>query len=187
MYDSSKMDVIEDMGCNMRKIITILLIGSVMVCFAFAPMERQVRGANNTISIDFDPDANVSIDVWPIIYNFSQIYANSSKATSYTYFTIWNNGTQDNMTTDIQITTSPGNFTVAEDSSPTGMEQYGLLLKGGTADGANQWLGESGTNDLDNDTDTSNTATFGFVLQISGIWENYSWNTLVLTLTGVAS
>ena len=154
-----------------------------MFCFAFAPMERQVVRGANSINIDFDPDANVTLDVAPNFYNFSQIYYNSSKATLYTYFTIWNNGTADNMSTDIQITTSPNNFTVGEDTKPTAEASYGLLLKGGTADGANQWLGESGTNDLDNDTDVGETATFGFILQVTWGNTNFSWQTIGLTLS----
>ena len=158
-----------------------------MVGISFIPVEKQLVKAVNTITIEFDPDGNVSLDVSPSFYNFSTIYGDSSKTSGGTTFTIWNNGSEDNMVTDLQITGSPSDLTIDEDSHPSSNDNYALYLIGGTASGVNAWCKESTTIELDSDLDLSGTETFGFNLHISSLTSNYSWQSMTITLTGAES
>ena len=178
------------MGCEMeiKKISKICLVLSLLAIASFSPVSINVLAATtDTITITFDPQGNISIDVSPASYNFSTFWSDSNETTTGTYFTMWNNGTVDNMITDIQITTSPADLTVDEDSPPTADDNYALYLIGGTASGVNAWVLESGTIQLDSDLDLSGTETFGFKLYLSNITANHTWQTMELTLTGSQS
>lgn len=172
------------------KIKKILMLGLVLVILAFAtfsPVSINVNvkaATTDTITIEFDPEGNISIDVSPGTYNFSTFWSYSNESTTGTYFTLWNNGTVDNMITDIQITSSPAALTVDEDSVPVSNDNYALYLIGGTASGINAWVRESTTIQLDSDLDRSGTETFGFKLYLSNITANHTWQSMTLTLTG---
>ena len=172
------------MGCNMKKILMIGLVISILIGLAFVPSDKQSVKAGYTITITFDPDGNVSLDVSPATYAFGTLYANSSEGTTATYFTIWNNGSMDDMQTDLQINTSPAALTVDEDSVPAAMDNYALWLDKGTVSSAEAWCKESDWIELDSDLDTTGTETFGFTLYIYGISANHSQQTLVIDLTG---
>ncbi|UCB58625.1 MAG: hypothetical protein JSV67_08505 [Thermoplasmatales archaeon] len=170
---------------KIKKTLMIGLILIMLVVVSFAPVSITVIAATtDTITIEFDPQGNISIDVSPGTYNFSTFWSYSDESTGGTYFTIWNNGTADNMQTDIQITGSPASLTIDEDSEPTADDNYALYLIGGTASGINAWVKESATIQLDSDLDTTGTETFGFQLYISNITANHTWQSMTLTLTG---
>jgi len=175
------------MGRKMKKIFVIGLVLCIMVCLAFAPMERQVVKAGTTITITFDPYGNVSLDVSPATWPVGVIYANSSAASGITYFNIWNNGTVDNMSTTIQITTPATNFTLNDSAIPTGFDNYSLNLTGGSISGKSAWVDDDATIELDDDLDVVGSDDFGFVLYISNITQNFSTDTIVCTLVGSIS
>ena len=158
-----------------------------MMLFAtFSPIPISIVKAatTDTIQITFDPQGNISIDVSPANYNFSTFWSYSNESTTGTYFTMWNNGTVDNMITTIQITDSPASLTVDEDSAPVSDDNYALYLIGGDASGIDNWVLESTTIQLDSDLDRAGTKTFGFTLYMSNITANHTWQSLNLTLTG---
>ena len=170
---------------EIKKTLMIGLILVMLMIASFSPVTINVIAATtDTITIEFDPQGNISIDVSPGTYNFSTFWSDSSESTSGTYFTMWNNGTVDNMQTDIQITGSPASLTIDEDSVPSANDNYALYLIGGTASGVNAWVKESGTIPLDSDLDMSGTETFGFTLYLSSITANHTWQSITLTLTG---
>ena len=172
----------------MKKILMVGFVLSIMVCFAFAPMERQIVKAGTTVTLTFDPDGNVSLDVSPATFDFGVVYANTSESTGSTYFTLWNNGSTDNMSTTIEITTGATNFTIDEDSAPDGWDNYSLNLTGGTISGAGYWIHEGETIVLDDDLDVADDGqTFGLWLFISNITQNWSTDTIVCTLVGTVT
>ena len=175
------------MGCiRMKK---ILMIGAIVIMMLFAtfspiPISIVKAATTDTIEITFDPQGNISIDVSPNNYNFSSFWSYSNESTTGTYFTMWNNGTIDNMVTTIQITDSPADLTVDEDSPPVADDNYALYLIGGDASGIDNWILESTTIQLDSDLDRAGTKTFGFTLYMSNITANHTWQSMNLTLTG---
>ena len=171
---------------KIKKILMTALVISILSITSFSPVSITVLAdTTDTITITFDPQGNISIDVSPESYNFSTFWSYSNESTTTAYFTLWNNGTVDNMLTDIQITAnSPGDLTCDEDSIPTTDDYYALNLTGGTATGINHWVKESAAIQLDSDLDKSGTKTFGFTLYLSNITANHSWQTLTVTLTG---
>jgi hypothetical protein len=177
------------MGCKLetKKILMIGLVIAVMIFATFAPIPITVLAADSdTITITFDPQGNVSFDVSPGSYNFSTIWAGSSKATTVSYFTIYNNGTTNNMTTDIMITDDPNNLAVDEDSPPTGNDAYALrVLAGSVSD--TPWVKESGYVDLDSDIDQGGSNNFGLRLYVSNLTQNFTWQTMVVTLRGTTT
>jgi len=157
------------------------------VIASFTPVSINVlAGTTDTITITFNPEGNISIDVWPETFNFTDFWSSSYEHTGATYFTLWNNGTVDNMVTDINTsaTTEEGDLTLDEDSVPTADDNFALYLAaGGTASGIENWVTASGI-ELDSDLDRSGTETFGFTLYLSNITADHPYQTLVVTLTG---
>ena len=174
------------MGCKMNKIFVIGLVLGMLVCFSFAPMERQVvKGANTNIEITFNPDGNVSLYVSPDSYNYTIIYANSTKTTpTFTYFTIWNNGSAENMNVDAQITDDPDDMIIDSSGPPDAIDEYSMQIRSATCSGDLNWLNNGGTVELDNDLDTAGSKSFGLDLYIWGLAANYSWQSLNITLVG---
>ena len=170
---------------KIKKILTIALVTSILSIASFSPISITVLAATtDTITITFDPQGNVSLDVFPEEWNLSTVWSYSNESTTNNYFTLWNNGTVD-MQTDIQITTSPANLCVEYNiSEPTTDNYYALNLTGTTISGKNHWVQELAAIQLDSDIDASASDTFGFTFYLSNITTNHSWQTLVVTLTG---
>jgi hypothetical protein len=168
-----------------KKILMIGLVIAMTIFATFAPISITVLAADSDdITITFNPAGNVSIDVSPGYYNFSTIYASSSKLTTTSYFTIWNNGTINNMDTDATISTKPANFNIDADSPPTGNDKYALLALQGSISSA-PWFDEAPTYvNLDSDIDMGGSDTFGLRLYISNVTSNFTWQTMVVTLRG---
>ena len=177
-----------DTNMKIKKILMIGMIIGILLFATFVPIPISIVKAatTDTIVITFDPEGNISIDVWPETFNFSTFWSDSREHTGGTYFTIWNNGSVDNMVTDINTTstTEEGDLTLDEDSVPTADDGFALYLAaGGTASGIENWVTAGGI-ELDSDLDMSGTETFGFTLYISNITANHTWQTLGVTLTG---
>jgi len=171
---------------KIKKILMIALVTSILSIASFSPISITVlAGTTDTITITFDPQGNISLDVSPEVWNLSILWSYSNESTGGAYFTVWNNGSVDNMQTDIQITSNtPGDLAVNETAIPTDNDCYALYLTGGTASGVDNWVKESATIQLDSDIDSSGSNTFGFTLYMSNITANHTWQTLVVTLTG---
>ena len=163
------------------------MIGLVLFLMVFAtcaPMSITVwAGTTDTITLTFDPMGNISIEVAPESYDFGTIWASSGKPTASNYFTIWNNGTINNMDTDILITDDPDDLAVNETAPPGGVDYYSLLVLQGSVSAA-PWVKESDWSDLDSDIDMGGTDNFGLCLYISNISQNWTQQTMVVTLMG---
>jgi len=167
-----------------KKLVMIGLVVMMMIFDSFLPVSKIVLADDtDTVDIIFKITGNITIVVSPSSYNFSTIYANSSESTSNTEFTIWNNGTVDNLTIDIRITTSPSNpvLTCSESGPPTETDSYALLGLKGTIE-KTPWYKESDWENLDTDLVKGHPETFGLKLYAGNISSmNTSWETLTIT------
>ena len=169
---------------EIRKILLICLVMSLVLLAPFAPTTITVFAAtSDTITITFDPQGNISIDVDPGTYNFTQVWAYQNDSTTEHYFTMWNNGTTDGMLTEVRATTSPAGLSNDNNSVPDGDDEYALNVTQGTVE-YTLWVPEHTYVTLDTDLDRSGTETFGLNLYLSNITTNLTWQTLVLTLRG---
>ena len=169
-----------------KKILMIGLVIAMTIFATFAPISITVLAADSdTITITFNPAGNISIDVYPGSYNFSTIWAGSSKATTVTYFTVYNNGSIGNMVSSIEVTDDPENLAPDEDSPPTGNDAYALrVLAGSVSD--TPWVKESGWAQLDSDIDKGGSDQFGLRLYVSNLTQNFTWQHMVVTVRGTA-
>ena len=173
-----------DESIQIRKYAIALVFLTIILMLFLAPMPiLEIVRAGNSITITFDPDSSFALDVSPSAYNLSTIYANSSESTGGATFTVWNNGTQGNMTTDIQITSGLASLSINESGDLLNDDTYAVYLIGGTISGVNNWVKQSTTIQLDNDIDMYGSKTFGFTLYVSNLSSNYSWQSLTMTLT----
>lgn len=173
-----------DANMKIKKILMIALVISILSIASFSPISITVlAGTTDTITITFDPQGNISLDVFPEEWNLSIVWSYSNESTTNNYFTLWNNGSVD-MQTDIQITTSPADLYLDYNNTPTADNYYGLNLTGATISGRNHWVQETAAIQLDSNIVASASVTFGFTFYLSNITANHTWQTLVVTLTG---
>ena len=161
-----------------KKIAIIALIITIMFFTNFTPMSKIVS-ADDTVDIYFQITGNMTIEVSPASYNFTQVYANSSKSTATNTFTIWNNGTVDNLTIDAIIAYA-GTLTISESAPPTLTDSYALQGLTGTVD-STPWYKESGYAIIDNDLARGTPEYFGLKLYAGNITANTAWETLTIT------
>ena len=157
---------------------------SLVLLAPFAPTTITVFAAtSDMITITFDPQGNVSIDVAPDTYNFTQVWAYQNDSTTEHYFTLWNNGSAENMLTEIRITSKPAGLVTDNNSVPDGDDEYSLkVIQGSVSDAP--WIPQSTYVQLDDDLDTTGDDTFGLSLYLSNITTNLTWQTINITLRG---
>jgi hypothetical protein len=165
----------------------ISFIITLLIFVAFAPLPSTVYAATtDTIDITFDPEGNVSIEVSPTSYAFGTVWAGDSKPTStHSYFTIWNNGTIDNMFTDIRISNGAADLSLDDDSVPSSDNYYSIrVLQGSVSE--NPWLATT-NRDLDGDLDRSGSDNFGLRVYIAEITQDWNSQSVEITLTAAQS
>ena len=167
----------------------ILVIGLVIVMMFFAtftPISKIVLAdTNDTVDIIFQIKGNMTIDVSPNSYNFSVVWANTMKNTSVTEFTIWNNGSVNDLAIDVRITTAPSNpaLNCSVNGPPSITNSYALLgLKGTVA--FTPWYKDSGYVALHNSLNNTDPKTFGLRLYAGNVSVNTSWETMTITYRG---
>jgi len=162
----------------------ILIIGLVIAILTFASSTPTIKTvlADDTVDIIFKIIGNITVEVSPGEYNFSTIYANSSESTTATYFTIWNNGTVDDIQIDVNITSPPSNpaLNCSTDGPPTITDSYALQGLKGTIENT-PWYKDSGYRSLDTDLDAQTSETFGLKLYAGNVSANTSWETMTIT------
>ena len=169
---------------KIRKILLISTILSMLAFASFTPTTINVLAAtSDTIAVTFDPQGNISIEVYPSTYDFGSFWSDSNESTTSHYFTFWNNGTVDNMVTDIQTTGSPANLASEDNGIPQSDNEYALQVWGTTCS-ASPWVPEGPAVELDSDLDRSGTETFGFNLYLSNITSDWGQQTITVTLSG---
>lgn len=151
-----------------------------MLFASFTPMSKIVS-ADDTVDIYFQITGNMTIEVSPASWNFSTVYANSSVSTADNQFTIWNNGTVDNLTIDAIISANVlGDLNCSESGPPTLTDSYALQGLTGTVD-STPWYKNSSYSIIDNDLVKGVPEYFGLTLYAGNISTNTSWETLTIT------
>jgi len=176
------------MGCieGISRILKICLVLCMLVLAFVSPPDIMKVSAGNTVTVTFDPDGNVSLDVWPATYDFGTIYANSSKATTGTYFTLANNGSVNGMFTDALITSGAAAMTLYDGVCIDAGNNYYSINASGTI--SNQtFLHTSDSRDFDDNLAKGGTKTFGLTLYISNLTTNLTQRTVTITLTAATS
>jgi len=173
------------------KIVKILVIGLVISLLSIAPIAPTTitvfAATTDTVTITFDPQGNMSIDVGPATWNLSTMWADSNESSGPNYFTIWNNGTTDNMLTEARITTTPAGLTVEESgfgASPADNRYALQVIAGSVSD--TPWVAESVYRQIDSEIDMGQSDNFGLNMYMSNITTNLSWQTMVVTLRGTS-
>jgi hypothetical protein len=164
-----------------KKILIIALIVALLFFTNFTPISKIVS-ADDTVDIIFQITGNMTIEVSPASKNFSTIYANSSESTETNEFTIWNNGTVDNLTIDAMITNDViGDLNCSEDGDLSIANSYALKGLTGTVD-STPWYNDTGYNVVDNDLVKGVQEYFGLTLYVGNITvQNTQWETLTIT------
>jgi len=173
---------------EIKKLLSISLVTTIMVFASLTPISKIVL-ATDTYNVDiyFRIIGNMSIEVSPASYNFTQIYANSSVSTNANTFEIWNNGTVDNLTIDTRITANVlGDLTCSESGPPTLTDSYALQGLKGTIE-LTPWYKESGYVNLDTDLGKGSPEFFGLKLYTGNVSVNTSWETLTITYRASAT
>jgi len=170
-----------------KKILSIGLIITIMVFASLTPISKIALAADTyNVSLYFKINGNMSIEVSPNSYNFSQIYANSSVSTNTNTFEIWNNGTVDNLTIDAIITNVLKDLTCSPTGPPTLTNSYALQGLTGTVD-STPWYNETGYNAIDHNLQKGTPEFFGLKLYAGNVSVNTSWETLTITYRASAT
>ena len=173
------------MGCtrDINRILWVLLVvGVVLLGFVSPPGNLKVFAASNIIMVTFDPDGNVSLDVYPNTQAFGTVYIGfSNYTTANTKFTLYNNGTGP-VDTTAEVTGTAANMVLQDYAGVYGSNTYGLRILQGTATNST-WIVSSEYRILSNDTTGGGgTATFGMQL-MTGPTMSSNWTTQFLNIT----
>ena len=155
--------------------------------FVSPPGNLKVFAASNQIMVTFDPDGNVSLDVYPTTQAWGVVYMGfSNYTTSNTKFTLVNNGTVQ-MDSTIEANGTAANMLLQDYASVVGSNTFGLRILQGTATNST-WLVSTEYRILSNDTvGGGSTATFGMQLMTGPTMStNWSTQTVWITILGVA-
>jgi len=177
------------MGCieYISRILKICLVLSMLVLAFVSPPNIMRVSGNDTITVTFDPDGNVSLDVWPATWAAGTVYANSSKATTAAYFTLANNGTVNGMYTDIKVTSGAAAMNIYDGQCiDVGKNDYYSINASGTI--SNQTFIHTGEyRNIDDNLAKGSTKTFGLTIYLSNLTTNLTGRTVVITLQAAYS
>ena len=170
-----------DVNMRIRKIIVLLI--SVMVITAITPL--ALAATSDIITVTFDPQGAIDLDVWPETANFSTVTFSSESnwptegATDTTY-TLYNNGTID---ADVYIfsntTTDTGDMTLNNTGNPA-QDEYSLNVTGSNA----QQITNANTSWVNSLTGGGGTVTFGINLELGGGSTDFGWQKTRINITG---
>ena len=166
---------------NTKKILIIGLVITTLLFASFTPTTKIVLADDeDTVVIEFKIQGNITIEVSPGTYNFTTIWANTSKATSATYFTIYNNGTIGELLIEANITTPPSNPALTCSAGvPSVTDSYALQgLQGTVSD--TPWYSDSAYVTVDSSLDPG-SETFGLKLYAGNVSANTSWESMTIT------
>jgi len=166
---------------KVKKIVLICLISAMWI----APLVPVVLADETSISVTFDPDESVDIDVTPKSYDFGAVLAGTWENTSGSEFTLFNNGTT---TMDTQIksnaTTDSAEMSLENAGNP-GNNEYSIYTDNLDADG---YITNAYAGDLDSALAASGSKGFDLHLNIgSSLSSNFSSQRTTIFLQGSVS
>ncbi len=174
------------MGCRKNKYNVAYASDTKKILFAWlvsmlwlSVLTPMVLADETSISVTFDPDGGIDIDVSPKTNAFGSVQAGSYKKTAASYFTLYNNGT---VPMDTQFksnaTTDSMELALDNDGSPA-VDSYSLQTIGLSADGyitnayaaaLDSALAADGTQGFDLNLTMGTTLTTNFTLQRTTIY-----------------
>jgi hypothetical protein len=166
------------------KKIFVFLIASLLI--TTVPLVMAVSEDNVVIS--FNPYGDIDIDVDHTTYNFTTIYAATTKDSGASEFTLYNNGTID-MDTDINCSATSENMHLNETTSAPQTDEYAIYVN--TTLTNPNWLNhtyETMQADYDTSLSPNDNKAFGMTLRIgTNLSANHSWQTVTVYFRGEAS
>jgi hypothetical protein len=168
-------------GSDTKKILFAWLV-SLLWLSVLTPI---VVADETSISVTFNPEGTIDIDVSPKTYNFTTIQAGAWKNTTGSYFTIYNNGT---VPMDTQFksnaTTDSAALSLDNDGNP-GSNAYSFRTSGLDAD---DYITNAYAADLDSAIAQHGTKGFALCLRMaSSLTQNFSYQRTTVYLQGSAS
>ncbi|UCD14081.1 MAG: hypothetical protein JSW60_01310 [Thermoplasmatales archaeon] len=169
---------------RIKKIFVLLV--SVMFITAITPV--VLAATNDKITVTFDPQGSIDLDVWPETANFSTVTFSTEQnwpqegATDTTY-TLYNNGT---VAADVYIfantTTDSGDMTLNNTGSPS-QDEYCLNVTGSNA----QQITNTNTSWVNSLAGGGGTVTFGVNLELGSGSTDFGWQKTRINITGALS
>jgi hypothetical protein len=169
---------------NSKKILLAVFISMIWIT-TLTPM---VLAINTKISVTFDPDGSVTIDVWPNSWAAGVVMAGENKTSGAADFTVWNNGTS---AMDIQLQTNatsdaPGSMTYNPAALP-GADEFSLNTTGFTSSAGNYIPINAYTIDYHTINGGGTSKTFGLRITIgSTLTTNLSTQRIEIRFNGVS-
>jgi hypothetical protein len=166
---------------RIKKIIVLLI--SAMLITAITPL--ALAATSDIITVTFDPQGAIDIDVWPENASFGPVTFSSdvnwpSEGATDTTYTVYNNGT---ITADVFIfsntSTDSGNMTLENTGSP-GFDQYCLNVTGSNA----TQITNTNASWLSNLVGGGGTVTFGLNLELGGGSTDFGAEKTRINITG---
>lgn len=167
---------------EIRKLLVVGLATAMVIAVATPVTISVVKAASDTVSVTFDPQGTITIDISPTSWAAGTLAASASTNTTPTYFTVYNNGTVQWGTLYIQAASS-ASMTVV-DASP-GANQFAMQVNG-TGTDITTWTGIATNRTLETAVDPGTTETFGLkIIMGSSFTDDWGSQTSVVTLTAV--
>ena len=95
----------------------VYVVTTLMICIALSPV--IMAATEDQITVTFDPDGQIDIDVSPETLAFGSVQADNSEESTQT-LTLYNNGTLSMQTTcETNVTTDEGNMECDGDGTPS--------------------------------------------------------------------
>ena len=169
---------------NSKKIVLAVLI-SMMWITTLTPM---VLAVNTKISVTFDPNGTVTLDVWPNSWAVGVIMAGTNYASAAAAFTVWDNGTI-SMYVQLQTnsTSDPVGSGMTYTAGAPGSNAFALNTTGFTTTNTYIPVGSWTTYHTLDATAGVDSKTFGLKITIGGtLTTNYTSQKIQIRFQGIS-
>ena len=179
------------MGCakklEIKKIFLIELIAIMLMLAITSPTIVEVgKAITDTITVTFNPEGNLTIDVSPNSWNAGSLYTDQSANTTTTYFTAYNNGTVTWATLYIKAASSADMTLV---SAFTGASDEFIIYANGSATDLTTWTEINTNQTLETSVSSGGgSETFGLKITMDSVFSSdWAQQTSFVNLTAVGS
>lgn len=163
--------------------VYVYVVVALMICIALSPV--IIAATEDEITVTFDPDGQIDLDISPGILNFGSVQAENSEESIQT-ITLYNNGTLAMQTTcETNVTTEVGNMECDGDGTP-GLDFFSFQLTSTSMDGNNAYISNNtgSPTTLDNSMNPSGSDTFKITIYIGSLSANHTTQTTTVNFTG---
>ena len=164
---------------DVRKICVLIL--TLMILIAFSPLVLSV--SEDSVTIYFDPDGDIDIDVSEVEHNFTAVLANEWSNTTGSTFTLYNNGTVSmNTQAKTNASTDEGDMSLNASGVAPVQDEYAIYI-----DGLNvsNYIGTAYSENLGTDMFPAGSNGFDVCLLIGdNLSANHSYQTTTIYFQG---